>query len=152
MGIISIRLRSLEPEIVAAVEATPPERCRKLALHIAEHVLRYAEIHNKPAVLAALQSLRAEKLGDSAEKQALLKLARELDDAALDIGELLEQGKATEAEQTIAIAKARAADTLLAVFEDNPEEALADAVYEAYFAVDADAQLIHKWLTEYDSV
>lgn len=149
MGLVSLRLRSLEPEIVNLVAATPPEHCRTLALHIAEKVLQYAKIADNLVVVSAIQTLQGGNISDSPEKQALLKLARDLDDTALVIGELLEQGKGSETEQTQAIAKARAADTLVSVFEANPQEALADAVYEAYFSVDANVELIVKWLQEY---
>lgn len=90
----------------------------------------------------AVGALEAGRYGDGSEQGALAALVEELDNAAFDAQDRLDEGTGSEADYDVAFRKARAATAVLSAFQTDSLTAVSDAVYEAYHAVDEDRQFI----------
>lgn len=95
-------------------------------------------------ITRAVEALRDGRTGEGPEREALAALVDELDTAAFDAQDRLDAGTGTDTDYADAFGKARAATALLAAFDTDPATAAADAVYEAYHAVDQDATAIRE--------
>lgn len=124
------RLNAAGPEAQRAV-------ARNVALAAAEHT--GLDDERLASVLALLRADAAEVPDLTAVNAAV----EDLDNAAFDAQERLDDGIGTEDDYARAFTRARAATALVAAFADDPTEAAEDAIYEAYHGTDENMELLH---------
>jgi hypothetical protein len=135
--------RFLEPELAERLSRVSPARYRQLALYVAERTIHHFALRDK-RIVEALQALHAGKSDNTPEHQALVAMAEEWDDAAIDA-----QQQADEAGYNLAFSKARAVSALASAFEPDPEKAVLYTLYEAYHAVDQNLATVLGWLADF---
>lgn len=83
----------------------------------------------------AVEALSAGRLGDGAERSAVLALVEELDEAAWDLQDRVEAGTADHADYLREFARARAAAAVGFAFDRDALVASSEGLYEAFHAV-----------------
>ena len=130
------RLSLVDATLADRISAAGPEAqravARNVALAAAEHV--GLEDERVASILAILRADVAE-VPDLTRANAAVE---DLDNAAFDAQDRVEDGTGSDDDYARAFAKARAATALVAAFADDPAEGAEDAIYEAYHATDED--------------
>lgn len=92
--------------------------------------------------------LGAGQTGEGSQQSALSAFVDELDTAAFDAQDQLDDGTGSEDDYVRAFCKARAATALLSAFQEDAEEAATDAIYVAYHAFDENMEIISGVIAE----
>lgn len=135
--------RFLESEIAERVQAMNQDEQRQLAVYVAEQTVKKLGVTDERSN-SALQALRSGKYSDTPDSKASRKLAEELDTQAFDA-----QDRGDDAAYDLAFSKARAVSALAAAFYPDARKAVAETLYEAYYAVDSDSILIQEWINNF---
>lgn len=126
---------NLRERVAAADTGARRDVARAVALAAIEHVgLEDQRIAD---------ALSAGQTGEGSQQFALLSgFVDELDNAAFDAQDRLDDGTGSKDDYVRAFCKARAATALLSAFQEDTEEAVVDAIYEAYHAFDENMEVI----------
>lgn len=130
---MTARLATVAPDLVGALERQTDQRQRKVATAVSSWIVDRVGLVD-PRVDAALAGLRDQRFDSTPERDALQKLAEELDERAWDIQDRVEEGLAPQERYFAAFALARAANAVWFALDRDAGEAVLEAVYEAQAA------------------
>ena len=137
------RFMTLDRRIIAELSTASPERLRRIAIAAAAAAVDRAP--DSPLLLTlAVADLRRGAL-DAPSRDAVMKLAAELDDLYLDLHDDEKPGGATAGWEA-AFVTARAAAAVAHAYDPDPAVASREAVYES-FAVIGDPAVVLEIVT-----
>lgn len=136
--------RVLDNQLVERVKLKSSEEQSRLALYIAEQTIKYLNMQDE-RMNRALEALHGGKRGNTTELQSLSNLAEELDEKAFNA-----QDADDDAAYDQAFFKARAANALETAFYPDAPRAIAETLYNAFFALDSDLILLLKWIKDFE--
>lgn len=129
------RLESIAPDVAGDLIAGSEQQLRRVAERLVGVALAEARVTGAP-VEDGLSALTAGQFGDGPTRDALKRFVDELDVAAWDLQDRVEEGLAEQTEYLAAFVQARAAMALWFALDGNPLAAAMEAAYEAEAATD----------------
>lgn len=135
------RLDLIDASLTERLAAAGSGARREVARAVAMAAIEHAGLADQ-RITDAVAALSAGQTGEGSSQSALSAFVDELDTVAFDAQDRLDDGTGSEDDYIQAFCKARAATALLSVFQEDAEEAAADAIYEAYHAFDEDMVVI----------
>jgi hypothetical protein len=132
-----VRLSTVAPDLVSAIQHQSPEVQDALSMMIAEWVVEQTKLADA-RIAIALVALRAGGRGDSPERTAVQLVSDEWDELAWNIQEKVELGDASLGQYETAFDRSRAASAVWFALGSDPAFAAFDTLYEAQAAAGAD--------------
>jgi hypothetical protein len=126
------RFELLDPRIVHELATAPSDRLRRIAVAAAE-VAVDRTAGSSPLLAKAVAELRRGVL-DIESRDAVTRLANELDDRYLELHVAEEDSGDVSPRQEVAFARARAAAAVAYAYDPDPALAAGETVYEAVAA------------------
>ena len=140
------RLHLSAPDLLESLEAVPPAKLRQAAHEAVRTALEERPIADA-RLEAALRALEAGRYGASAERERLQVLVDELDAEQWRLQDAVERGEAERASYDEAFMRARAANALWYLLDEDPGEAAFEALYETLAALDEDLERLRSIVT-----
>lgn len=127
-------LQGISPKLAELVEAATDEQKRAICVPICKLAVMRTGL-NEPLVSKALQLLENGAFKDQQLTAALEQRFGDLDESYFAAEELYKAGKGTEDAYIALARKARAVDSVLLAFNDDPFKAATWSIYEACAAL-----------------